>query len=98
MTETEKAQPGEVSENQPQTPVYMSSLHTAIRTKLDPSSEWLSDDHIRLIERIAAGDRRRIIHKCLLGMWYKAQRNKNAEAAVAFRHKIMAFEAGRLII
>ena len=98
MTETEKAQPGEVSVSQPQTPVYMSSLHTAIRTKLDPSSEWLSDDNIRLIERVAAGDRRRIIHKCLVGMWYKAQHEKNSQAAVAFRHKLMAFEDGRLVI
>ena len=98
MTEIEKAQSGEVSENQPKTPVHMSSLHIAIRTKLDPSSEWLSDDDIMLIQRIAAGDRRRVIHKCLLGMWYKAQRRKDAPAAVAFRHKLMAFEDGRLVI
>ena len=98
MTETEKAQPGEVSKSQPQTPVYMSSLHRAIRTKLDPSSEWLSDSDILQIQRVAGGDRRRILHKCLLSMWYKAQRRKDGEAAVAFRHKLMAFEDGRLII
>ena len=98
MTETENTQIGEVSDNVSEAPVYRSSLHKAIRTKLDPSSEWLSDDNIRLIERVAAGDRRRTIHKCLLGMWYKAQRMKNAQAAVAFRHKLMAFEAGRLVI
>jgi hypothetical protein len=98
MTEIEKVQPGEVSESQVQTPVYMSSLHTVIRTKLDPSSEWLSDDNIKRIERISAGNRRRVVHKCLLGMLYKAQRGKNAEAAVAFRHKLMAFEAGRLVL
>ncbi len=97
MTETqsESQQDQQKSEDQP---VYRSSLHEAIRTKLDPEAIWLSDDDISMVARIACGDRRRTIHKCLLGMWYKAQRLKNKEAAVAFRHKLTAFEDGRLVI
>lgn len=98
MTEIEKVQTGEVSDPSTEASVYRSSLHRAIRTKLDPSSEWLSDDDIQRIQRIAAGNRRRVIHKSLLCMLYKAQRQKDAEAVVAFRHKLMAFEDGRLVI
>jgi len=78
--------------------VFASELHRSIREKLDPESKWLSADQILQILRIAAGDRRRSVHKCILAMLYRAGRKKDAEAVIQFRHKLMAFEDERLVI
>ena len=78
--------------------VFASELHKSIREKLDPESLWLSADEILQILRISAGDRRRASHKCILAMYYRALRKKDPEAVIKMRHKLMAFEDGRLII
>ena len=54
--------------------VFASELHRSIREKLDPESKWLSADQILQILRIAGGDRRRSVHKCLLAILYRAMR------------------------
>jgi len=78
--------------------VFASELHRSIREKLDPDSKWLSADNILQILRMTAGNRRRAIHKCILSMLYHALRKKETEAVVQIRHKLTAFEDGRLVI
>lgn len=78
--------------------VFASGLHRSIREKLDPESRWLSADQILQILRVAGGNQRRTVHKCLLAMLYRAMREKDAEKVVQFRHKLTAFEDGRLVI
>lgn len=96
VAKIQKPESAAVSKPKPET--HYSSLHESIRTKLDAESVWISDEDIQLILRVACGDRRRAIQKCLLCMWYKAQHEKNAQAAVEFRHRLTAFEDGRLVL
>lgn len=78
--------------------VFASGLHRSIREQLDPESRWLSADQILQILRIAGGNPRRSVHKCILAILYRAHREKDAEKVVQFRHKLTAFEDGRLKI
>lgn len=78
--------------------IFVSELHQSIRNKLDPNSRWLSNDQILQILRIAGGDRRRSVHKCLLAMLYRAMREKQQESIIQIRHKLTAFEDERLAI
>ena len=78
--------------------IFVNELHQSIRGKLDPDGKWLPTDQILTILRMAGGDRRRSVHKCLLAMWYNASNAGDAEAAVAARHRITAFEDERLVV
>jgi len=78
--------------------VFVNELHRSIREKLDPDSKWLPTEKILQILRMAGGNRRRSVHKCMLAMLYAALNAGDAEAAVAARHRLTAFEDERLMV
>lgn len=98
MAEAEVQKAPTEPDPKPKPEIHYSSLHATIRTKLDAESVWLADEDILRILRVSCGDRRRAVQKCLLCMWYKAQREKNRRAVVEFRHRLTAFEDGRLVV
>lgn len=81
-----------------ETKLIRPGMHQEVREKLDPDSLWMTDDEIQRIIRICPTDNRRIVHKCLLSLYYKAQKKRDRAAIGAARLQLSAFEDGRLVV
>lgn len=78
--------------------VSVAPLHGAIRNKLDPRAQFLSDDDIRRIMLMFSGIETSVVRQCLLGLLYAAQAKKDAATIVQARKWLSMHEHGQFNI
>ena len=73
-------------------------LHMKIRKRLDPSSEFLSDDDIQKIMQMHFGREDGIVRQCILGISVIAEEARKVDVAVRFRRLLFSLESGNFDI